>query len=173
MKKKKNRSIFNISIFFVVIFVAMISYLIYFNVKEAKYIINNPYNKRQEVLAGRVIRGQILSSDGEVLAETYTDDEGVEKRYYPYGDFASYLIGYAKSDEKLNMIGELGIEKSFNEQLTGIDGKTEYQKDLKGYKIAGTKEIIENEIDGSNIYLTIDNNIQFFLEQAINESSDK
>lgn len=79
MKKKKNRSIFNISILFVVMFLAMISYLIYFNVKEAKYIINNPYNKRQEVLAGRVIRGQILSSDGEVLAETYTDDKGAEK----------------------------------------------------------------------------------------------
>ena len=95
------------------------------------------------------------------------------KRYYPYGKFLSYLIGYAKNDENLNMVGELGIEKSFNEELTGIDGKSVYQKDLNGYKIAGTKEIVDEKVDGSDIYLTIDNNVQFFLEQAINESSSK
>ena len=95
------------------------------------------------------------------------------KRYYPYGKFLSYLIGYAKNDEELNMVGELGIEKSFNKELTGVDGKSIYQKDLKGYKIAGTKEMIDDKVDGSDIYLTIDNNVQFFLEQAINESSSK
>lgn len=95
------------------------------------------------------------------------------KRYYPYGQFLSYLIGYAKMDEEGNIIGEMGIEKSYNEQLTGTNGKTVYQKDLQGYKIAGTKELTEEKVDGDNIYLTIDNNIQFFLEEAITKSSSK
>lgn len=95
------------------------------------------------------------------------------KRYYPYGKFLSYLIGYAKQDENGKMIGELGIEKYYNKELTGVNGKTVYQKDLKGYKIAGTKEITEDKVDGSDIYLTIDNNIQFFLEEALNNVSSK
>ena len=95
------------------------------------------------------------------------------KRYYPYGKFLSYLIGYAKQDENGNMVGELGIEKYYNQELTGIDGKTVYQKDLKGYKIAGTKEMTEEKIDGSDIYLTIDNNVQFFLEEALNDVTSK
>ena len=95
------------------------------------------------------------------------------KRYYPYGQFLSYLIGYAKMDEEGNIIGEMGIEKSYNEELTGTNGKTVYQKDLQGYKIAGTKELTEEKVDGDNIYLTIDNNIQFFLEISITNSSSK
>ena len=95
------------------------------------------------------------------------------KRYYPYGKFLSYLIGYAKSGEDGKIVGELGIEKYYNEKLTGLDGKTVYQKDLKGYKIAGTKEVTTDKVDGSNIYLTIDNNIQFFLEEALNNASNK
>lgn len=95
------------------------------------------------------------------------------KRYYPYGKFLSYLIGYAKQDENGKMTGELGIEKYYNKELTGVNGKTVYQKDLKGYKIAGTKEITEDKVDGSDIYLTIDNNIQFFLEEALNNVSSK
>ena len=95
------------------------------------------------------------------------------KRYYPYGKFLSYLIGYAKQDENGKMTGELGIEKYYNKELTGVNGKTVYQKDLKGYKIAGTKEVTEAKVDGSDIYLTIDNNIQFFLEEALNNVSSK
>ena len=96
-----------------------------------------------------------------------------KKRYYPYGKFLSYLIGYAKEDENGNVSGEMGIEKYFNKELTGINGKTVYQKDLKGYKIASTKEMTEEKQDGVDIHLTIDNNIQFFLEEAVNKSKEK
>ena len=89
------------------------------------------------------------------------------KRYYPYGDFASYLVGYAKEQTDGVLKGELGIESIYNKELTGTDGYTIYQKDRKGYKIAGTEEYTEEAIDGSSIYLTIDSNVQFFVEKAI------
>ena len=89
------------------------------------------------------------------------------KRYYPYGDFASYLVGYAKQKEDGSLIGELGIEKIYNEELTGVNGYSIYQKDRKGYKIAGTDEYKEEAVDGKSIYLTIDSNVQFFVENAI------
>lgn len=94
------------------------------------------------------------------------------KRYYPKGDFASYTIGYTKneSDEDNTIRGEMGIEKQYNEILKGEDGYTTYQKDLKGYKIANTPVIKKDAVQGKDIYLTIDSNIQFFIEQAINNS---
>lgn len=90
------------------------------------------------------------------------------KRYYPKGDFASYVIGYTKTDEKGTTKGEMGIEKQYNEILKGEDGYTQYQKDLKGYRIANTPIIEKEAVQGKDVYLTIDSNIQFFIEQAIN-----
>ena len=92
------------------------------------------------------------------------------KRYYPKGNFASYTIGYTKatSDEDSTIKGEMGIEKQYNEILKGEDGYTRYQKDLKGYKIANTPVDQVDAVQGKDIYLTINSNIQFFIEQALN-----
>ncbi len=99
------------------------------------------------------------------------------KRYYPKGNFASYTIGYAKEEEvdgKDNVaVGEMGIEKSYDNILKGEDGYVTYQKDLRGYKIADTKEDRKEAIEGKDVYLTIDSNIQFFCEQALKSSQEK
>ncbi len=94
------------------------------------------------------------------------------KRYYPKGNFASYVVGYAKTENDENSIikGEMGIEKQYDSILKGEDGSITYQKDLKGYKIANTPVVKKDAIQGKDIYLTIDSNIQFFIEQAINNS---
>ena len=94
------------------------------------------------------------------------------KRYYPNGNFASYLIGYAKKDENGNIIGEMGIEQQFNDELSGKNGYLEYQKDLMGYKIPNTPEIRNDPENGNDIYLTIDSNIQLFVEQALLKMRD-
>ena len=94
------------------------------------------------------------------------------KRYYPKGQFLSYTIGYAKSsdDEDNNIVGEMGVEKYYDKILKGKEGKVTYQKDLRGYKIVDTPEVREDAIEGKDIYLTIDSNIQFFIEQSLNKS---
>ena len=96
------------------------------------------------------------------------------KRYYPKGQFASYTIGYAKSngdgDEDSTITGEMGIEKQYDSILKGKDGYVTYQKDRKGYKIADTPVMTKDAEQGKDIYLTIDSNIQFFVEQALNNS---
>ena len=106
------------------------------------------------------------------------DFEESFKRYYPKGDFASYVLGYAKDETTINsegeeettIKGEMGIEKYYDSTLKGEDGYTTYQKDLKGYKIAGTNEISKEASDGKDIYLTINSSIQFFVEQALSEA---
>ena len=100
------------------------------------------------------------------------------KRYYPKGDFASYILGYAKEEvttnddgeEETTMTGEMGIEKYYDSTLKGEDGYTTYQKDLRGFKIAGTNEISKEASDGKDIYLTLNSSIQFFVEQALSEA---
>lgn len=96
-----------------------------------------------------------------------------QKRYYPNGDFASYIIGYAKKNDDSSIIGEMGIESKYDEILKGTNGYEEYQQDLNGYKIPDTKENRINPINGNNVYLTIDSNIQRFLETAVKENSKK
>lgn len=106
-------------------------------------------------------------------------------RNYPNGDFASYIIGYAKQYEETvtdpktgsshiqyNIVGELGIESKYDEWLRGTDGYLEYQRDRYGYKIPDTKEVRIDPKDGANIYLTIDSSIQRFVETAVKESSE-
>ena len=100
------------------------------------------------------------------------------KRYYPKGDFASYVLGYAKEEvttnddgkEETTITGEMGIEKYYDSTLKGEDGYTTYQKDLRGFKIAGTNEISKEASDGKDIYLTLNSSIQFFVEQALSEA---
>lgn len=107
-----------------------------------------------------------LNLDGIDFTET-------QKRYYPKGDFLSYTLGYAKADSDGKIVGEMGIESLFNDSLTGTDGFKEYQKDLKGYKIANTTEKVQEAKDGNSIYLTIDSNVQFFVEQALEEAMNQ
>ena len=97
------------------------------------------------------------------------------RRYYPKGDFASYTIGYAKTETndetgEETIAGEMGIEKYYDKILKGEDGYVQYQKDLQGYKIADTPERRKEATQGKDIYLTIDSQIQFFVEQAINNA---
>ena len=97
------------------------------------------------------------------------------KRYYPKGDFASYTVGYAKTatNEETGeetITGEMGIEKYYDKILKGEDGYVQYQKDLQGYKIADTNEVRKEASQGKDIYLTLDSQIQFFVEQALNNA---
>ena len=96
-----------------------------------------------------------------------------EQRYYPNGNFLSYTLGYAKRDDDGKITGEYGLELLLNDVLAGTDGYTTYQTDLNGYKIAGTKEKTKKAVNGNDVYLTIDSNIQFFVEEAISNAKDK
>lgn len=95
-----------------------------------------------------------------------------QKRSYQNGNFASYIIGYAKKNDDGEIIGEMGIEAYYDDILKGKNGSIEYQRDAYGYKIPDTPENIESAQTGSDIYLTIDNTIQLKLESSIKELTD-
>ena len=88
------------------------------------------------------------------------------KRYYKQGSAASYIIGYARSNEIGEIVGEMGIESYYNEELKGTDGETMYAKDAYGYQMGDAYYTIE-PVSGSDIYLTLDSQIQLILEDVI------
>ena len=89
------------------------------------------------------------------------------KRYYPNGDFLSYTLGYAKTNNEGAYAGEMGLELYYNDELTGTNGYIEYQSDLQGYQITSTPAVEKKSISGNDIYLTIDTNIQMFAEEEM------
>lgn len=92
------------------------------------------------------------------------------QRYYKMGDFASYIIGYAKRNEESGEItGELGLESYYNKELSGKDGYIEYQRDAKGYALPNTPTYTVEAVSGSDLYLTIDSNVQLITENALTE----
>lgn len=124
--------------------------------------------------AGKNI-SEMKKSEIEKLNLPGIDFEENDKRYYPNGDFASYVLGYAKSNEKedengntiTTIDGELGIEAKFDSELKGTDGYLKYEQDRFGYKIPDTPETRIEAQNGNDIYLTIDANIQRFVETEV------
>lgn len=92
------------------VFAGMIGYLVYFNVVRSEDFINSPYNTRQDTFSDRVIRGQILSSEGEILAKTDVYEDGTEDRIYPYANVFAHVIGYDSN-------GKSGLESEANFHL--------------------------------------------------------
>lgn len=66
----------------------------------------------------------------------------------------------------------MGLEEYYNKELSGKSGYITYEKDKYGYKIANGREYVEPATDGNDIYLTIDNNIQLFVENAVRSSQE-
>ncbi len=95
------------SVFFVVIFLCLIIHLAYFDGVEGETFINSPYNTRQDTFSDRVVRGQILSREGEVLARTDVYEDGSEVRVYPYGRMFSHVVGFDSH-------GKSGLESEAN-----------------------------------------------------------
>ncbi len=93
-------------------------------------------------------------------------------RFYPNSMFASHLIGYAQKEDN-QTVGKMGIELSWNEQLTGSPGAYNYNSDIWGYILPYSEKIITSPQDGQDIYLTIDKTIQTFLEEALTEAEEK
>lgn len=115
--------------------------------------------------------GRDLSENKKAEIEAL-DLDGIDfisgvKRYYKQGSAASYIIGYARTNEIGEIVGEMGIESYYNDELKGTDGETMYQKDAYGYQMGDALYTIE-PVSGSDIYLTIDSQIQLILEDVLN-----
>lgn len=141
-------------------------------VSEVSSILQNAIDKgRFQVEFGT--SGSQLSQEKKLEIESLDlpglnfDEEA--KRYYPNGTFASQIIGLAQKDDDNNITGLTGIEAQLDEYLKGTNGSISYKRDKYNTKLLDPDEVIQEEQDGNNIYLTIDQKIQTFLEDAMSQ----
>ena len=88
------------------------------------------------------------------------------KRYYPYNNFASHIIGFCGSDNQ----GLGGIEAKYDDILNGEKGRITRIKDASGGEIDGTVEKYSEAIDGNSIVMTIDMGVQSIAEKYLEEA---
>ena len=84
------------------------------------------------------------------------------KRYYPYNELASKVIGFTGGDNQ----GIIGIEVKYDEYLEGINGKILTLTDARGVEIKNAGERRSEPVEGDDLYLSLDYNIQMYAAQA-------
>jgi stage V sporulation protein D (sporulation-specific penicillin-binding protein) len=87
------------------------------------------------------------------------------KRYYPYGDFASTVLGFVGSDSQ----GLAGVEQQYDSYLTGTSGKLVTAKNAIGTDMPFQYEQKVDAQDGDSLVLTIDEVVQHFVEENLEE----
>lgn len=150
-ERKINNEILKITYVFAGMFFLLLMYFVYFQVTQASEVVNNSYNKRQENFAKKVIRGQIVSADGQVLAYTNVDADGDETRIYPFDNLFTHIVG-------INSHGKYGIELTNNfDLLTSNTNAIEVMLD----EIEGEKS------KGDNLITTLDVGLQQVAYEAL------
>ncbi|KEK20911.1 dihydropteridine reductase [Bacillus manliponensis] len=94
-------------------------------------------------------------------------------RVYPNGDFASYVIGHAKPKDDGIAEGMFGLEKSLDKYLRASNGSTSYVGSRGGIALEGGEGKVVPPKNGDNVYLTLDQRIQGFLEDAMKEAEER
>ena len=84
------------------------------------------------------------------------------KRYYPYSTLASKVLGFTGGDNQ----GIIGLEVVYEDYLKGINGKILTLTDARGIEIENAGERRQEPVDGNNLHISLDYNIQMYCEQA-------
>ncbi len=84
------------------------------------------------------------------------------KRYYPYDSLASKVLGFTGGDNQ----GIIGLEVIYDEKMMGKNGKILTLTDARGVELENAGESRLNPVDGNNLRISLDYNIQMYAQQA-------
>lgn len=96
----------------------------------------------------------------------YLTSEQAASRTYPYGEFLASVLGFCNEDGS----GAYGLEKYYDETLAGTPGRSVAETDAYGEPLASGQADVHEAIDGSNLNLTIDENVQSIVEEYLTEA---
>lgn len=125
--------------------VLLVIYISYFQVFKSEDIRNSSYNKRLWLNEENVLRGSILDREGKVISYSEIEEEK-NKRYYPYKNLYSHIIGYS-----YKQYGKSGLEKEYNNELLDIDRNNAFNE---------IRNLVLPTSVGNDLRLTIDHNMQ-------------
>ncbi|MDE7285829.1 MAG: penicillin-binding protein 2, partial [Lachnospiraceae bacterium] len=148
---QKNREIMLITWAFTILFLCLAGYITHYAITHRQELINNSYNGRQQMLIAQNRRGRIYAADGNLLAQTVEDEDGVEKREYPYQNLFSHVVGYATN-------GRMGIEAQANYYLINSNAPLSQKAALD---VGGEK------YPGDDVYTTLNVELQQVASSAL------
>ncbi len=91
------------------------------------------------------------------------------KRYYPYDALASKVLGFTGGDNQ----GIIGLEVKYDEYLQGTNGKILTLTDARGVEIENAGESRLDPVDGNNLHISLDYNIQMYAQQAAEKALEQ
>ena len=150
--------------------------VIYYQIKEPQKVIKllsqklalseEKVKKKVEKVSSREkIKSNVPKSVADEIREAGLDGVKVDedyKRYYPFGTLASKVLGFAGADNQ----GILGIESRYDDVLKGTDGKILTLTDYQGIEIENAAETRVEPVNGNDLYLSVDYNVQCYVQQA-------
>lgn len=150
--------------------------VIYYQIKEPQKVIKllsqklalseEEVKKKVEKVSSREkIKSNVPKSVADEIREAGLDGVKVDedyKRYYPFGTLASKVLGFAGADNQ----GILGIESRYDDVLKGTDGKILTLTDYQGIEIENAAETRVEPVNGNDLYLSVDYNVQCYVQQA-------
>lgn len=105
---------------------------------------------------------QSLAMPGVYIAED-------SKRYYPHGSFLSHVLGFSGIDNQ----GLLGLEAFYDEELKGEKGALSFFSDAKGKRMPDIADVYEPPVDGKDLKLTVDYQVQSIIERELDIAEAK
>ena len=150
--------------------------VIYYQIKEPQKVIKllsqklalseEEVKKKVEKVSSREkIKSNVPKSVADEIREAGLDGVKVDedyKRYYPFGTLASKVLGFAGADNQ----GILGIESRYDDVLKGTDGNILTLTDYQGIEIENAAETRVEPVNGNDLYLSVDYNVQCYVQQA-------
>ncbi len=153
-KKTLNRNIKVISGVILLLFVAIMAYMIYFQTFMADEIAKKPGNVRYMVERNRVLRGVIYDRNGEVLSYSERQDNGKQKRIYQGGEAFAQILGYTRG----SIIS--GLEQNMDETLITDEFEFNVNKDNLKEVLRDPTKALNRTSKGNNIVTTLDSQLQ-------------
>lgn len=153
-KAKVRKQVFVTGVLVCSLFAAMTVYFLIYTNKNSKKLFENDYNKREEALLEKNVRGKIYAASGEVLAETIQDQDGNDVRSYPYKNLFSHIVGYTYK-------GGSGVEQLQNYNLMHSDISL---SDKASYDAAGER------YPADDVYTTLDLALQQAASDALGDN---
>lgn len=149
----EKRRIISLLVLICIVFIGLVVYLSHFQIFRAEDIKSHSYNKRLWINEENILRGSISDRNGNILA--YSEEQGENiNRYYNYSNLYSHVIGYSYRE-----YGKAGLEQTYNNELLNL-------RELTG--IEEIINIVAPDIEGNNLELTIDHNMQEKSRELLN-----
>ena len=131
---------------------------------------NGKIRSRQYLVIAKDLDLAVQRDINNLGLKNYLYFEVLPKRVYPKGPVAGTLVGFVNFDDQ---VGQGGIERRYNEILAGVDGVRAFERGANGIAIPGGESKEVPAINGGDVVLTIDADVQWKAQQVIDETVEK